>query len=119
MRGSHFAACLAAACCCPMMVSAGTIRDDHNSRSYLCLAAQPQFAAVGRIAFHTDIGDVSGDIRISRFDGWVGQAINSVAALSGSAKMTVAVPEPSSGRLACFAALAAGLGLWQRRRRWS
>jgi secreted trypsin-like serine protease len=81
------------------------------------LAGVNSFGAAYDGHFNARYGDISGDIRVSLFNGWIDQAISSLMALSGSATQPIAVPEPSSWRLACFAALGAWFGLWRRRLR--
>jgi secreted trypsin-like serine protease len=83
------------------------------------LAGVNSFGAAFDGRFDASYGDVSGDIRISLFNSWIDQAIGSLAALSGTDTAVIAVPEPSSWRLACFAALGLWIGLRRRRRRWS
>ncbi|MBI3836935.1 MAG: trypsin-like serine protease [Planctomycetia bacterium] len=100
------------------MIAAG----DSGGGLFIDTAAGPRLAGVHSFGaafdgrFNASYGDVSGDIRVSLFNSWIDQAIGSLTALSGSGLPMIAVPEPSSWRLACFAGLVAWLGLWRRRR---
>jgi secreted trypsin-like serine protease len=86
MRGSHFAACLVAACCCPMLASAGTIRDDRDPQLYLNLAAQPQYASVGRIDSTTTNGELigSGTLIAPQFVLTAGHMVDNLSSLQFS-----------------------------------
>ena len=86
-----------------------------NTPAGVELAGVNSFGAAFDGRFDASYGDISGDIRVSLFNSWIDQAINSLTAISGSDSTTLAVPEPSSLLLACLAAIGAGLGLRRHR----
>jgi hypothetical protein len=89
-----------------------------DTASGFMLAGVNSFAAAFDGKVDSNYGDVSGDIRVSLFNGWIDQAIDRLLALSGpEALPMIAVPEPSSWRLACFGALLGWFFSRGRRRR--